>query len=114
MKFSDKIVTSIPLEIIWTEQQEVVAKRLKYLSTIDIKQLLNQSKLHFVVAEVGNKLRWIDLSQCFDFWKLEVEKHLADDVDKINLDIYTHNYAYIASQWTEENGAAIVLLEKFS
>ncbi len=112
MKLSDKVVTKIPLETIWTNEHEIPAKRRLYLARNDIRQLLKQSKLQFIIADVGHKLNWIEINKCFNFWKSEVEKHLATDINKIYLDNFRDNYAYIASEWIGEIQAPIVLLEK--
>jgi hypothetical protein len=112
MKLSGKVVTKIPLETLWTNELEIPAKRKSYLTKNDIKQLLKQSKLQFVIADGGYKLNWIEINKCFDFWKSEVEKHLATDINKIYLDNFPDNYAYIASEWIGEIETPIVLLEK--
>jgi len=112
MNFSDKIVTSIPLDFIWTEQGKVHVTRGSYLTIDDIKQLLNKTIVQFVVADVGQELKWVDKSECFDFWKREVKRHLAHGPDKIDLTAYPNHYAYLASGWTGESESPIILLEK--
>ena len=114
MNNADRIVTSIPLQNIWTEEEgELPAKRIVYLTNEDIVQLLKNSVVRFVVADVGNKLQWIDTNQCFDFWKQEAKPHTADSTDKIDLDGAIDNYAYIASRWAMQGEAPIITLEKF-
>jgi hypothetical protein len=113
MAYSDKIVTSIPIEVIWNENDEIPLSREKYLTRHDIKTLLKTSNPQFVVANVGSKLKWIDLSQRYDFWKSEAEKHIADNINEIELDSFPDKYAYVASQWTGENMTPLILLETF-
>ncbi|MBO2009580.1 hypothetical protein [Hymenobacter negativus] len=113
MNTANKIVASIPLENIWTDESELPAKRIAYLTSEDIVQLLKKSIVHFIVADVGHKLQWIDKSQCFNFWKQEAKPHIADDVAKIDLATYVDNYAYVASQWATQGEAPIITLEKF-
>jgi hypothetical protein len=112
MNFSDKIVTSLPLESIWTEQNKIQAKRTSHLTSDSIKQLLNKTTVQFIVADIGHKLKWVDKSQCFDFWKNEVKTHLVSDPDNIELASYPDHYAYIASEWTGEIESPTILLEK--
>ena len=113
MNFSDKIVTTIPLESVWTAQEELPAKRITYLTSEDITQLLKTSVLQFVVADAGDKLKWVDPNRCFDFWKNEAKQHIADNVNQIDLNGFADNYAYVASQWTTQDDIPIILLEKF-
>ena len=77
MNFSDKIVTRIPLDIIWTPENELKSQRISHLTLANIKDFLKQGQVNFIVADVGQKLRWIQPSRCFNFWKSEVEKHIA-------------------------------------
>jgi kynurenine formamidase len=112
MNFSDKIVSTIPLQNLWTQENQIEAQRISYLTKDKLKELLKKGRVKFVVADVGQNLKWIDEAECFSFWKSEVEKHLADNINKIDLDIFPDNYAYIASEWTANKETPIVLLEK--
>jgi len=113
MNLSDRMVTRIPLENIWTSEKELTSKRVRYLSKDDIKELLEEGQVNFIIANCGDKLAWISTSQCFDFWKTEVQQHLAPDVDEIYLENFPDNYAYIASEWTFDDSTPIILLEKY-
>ena len=112
MKLSDKIVTDIPLKTLWTDKEQLQASRGSYLTGLEVEQLLKSSAIQFVVADPGQKLKWVDIDDCFRFWKTEVSKHLANDFNKIELDAFPDNYAYLASRWTAENKAPIIVLEK--
>lgn len=113
MNFSDKIVTRIPLECIWTEERELEATRASYLTSNDIGSLLKKSSVQFIVADCGCKLTWIDKKSCFNFWKNEAKLHIADNIDRFYLDDFIDNYAYIASLWTTKDDTPIILLEKY-
>ena len=113
MNVADKIVTSIPLETLWIDKSLLLAKRMSYLTSKDIVRLLQKSAVQFVVADVGHKLKWIDKNQCFDFWKKEAKQHIADNADKIDLESFAANYAYVASLWTTQNEIPIITLEMF-
>ena len=86
MNPSRRIVIRIPLDNIWTSENELKSKRASYLSGDAIKELLKKGQVHFIVANGGDKLIWISSGQCFKFWKTEVQEHLAPDYDNINLD----------------------------
>jgi len=64
------------------------------------------------VASCGDKLKWVDLNECYDFWKSEAQNHVADDLNHINYESFPGQYAYIASEWTGEIESPIILLEK--
>ena len=67
--------------------------------------------VQFVIADVGQALRWIPESECFHFWKNEVNPHLAADA-KTHLDDYAGEYFYRASEWkSRKSEAPIVVLE---
>jgi hypothetical protein len=112
MNFSDKIVTIIPLDTLWSQETELNYKRVSYLTKTDIKDLLKQGQLSFIIADVGQKLKWIPPDQCFNLWKADFEKHIVTDINKICLDNFPDNYAYIASIWKVDNSTPVVLLEK--
>ncbi len=108
-----KIVTQIPMTNLWTDNENVFVKRERYLTADDIQKTLKKYPVEFVVANLGEKLKWISYDKSFDFWKSEIKPHLADDINNIKLDSFTDNYAYIASVWTGEIETPIILLEKY-
>ncbi len=86
--------------------------RLLYLDADDIKELLRDSLFAFVVADVGEKLRWIDLPDRFQFWKNEGKPHLYTRVRPYLVD-YPNAYFYVASEWLIEPDQKAILLEKY-
>jgi hypothetical protein len=56
-----KLVTQIPLTRLWKDEEDVVAKRSRYLTTENIKQVLKEFPVEFVIADIGCKLQWIGL-----------------------------------------------------
>lgn len=66
----------------------------------------------FVLADIGSKLKWIDPDNCYQFWKEEIRERLAENPDKFYLNDFPDGYAYLASEWTSEDGEPIILLEK--
>lgn len=112
MLLSEKIVTQLPLTNLWTDEKELQALRVRYVDKESITELMKQTSILFVLADVGNKLQWINPEKCFQFWKEEVQDHLANNLNKIHLDDFPGRCAYIASEWTSENKQPIILLEK--
>lgn len=106
-------MTGIPINCLWTDQEELSETRISYLNKESIKQLLAQGQKTFVVAEVGRKLKWIAPENCYEFWKKEVITHLADDYEDNCIDSFPEGYAFIASEWTGTNNDPIILLEKY-
>jgi hypothetical protein len=113
MEITKKIVTEIPLTQLWTPQRVLEAERVAYLTRQDIKQLLKVQSVTFVVANVGEPLRWINPADCYSFWQNEVESHIADNVEHIDVDSFPEEYVYVASKWNNSGQIPIVLLEKF-
>jgi hypothetical protein len=113
MDNNKKIVTQFPMTNLWTDNRNLFAKREKYLTANDIQEILKKFPVEFVVANIGENLKWISCDKSFDFWKTELKLHLAVDANHINLDNYLDNYAYVASEWTGEIEIPIILLEKY-
>lgn len=113
MDNNKKIVTQIPMTNLWTDLETVFAKRERYITADDIQETLRNYPVEFVVATIGEKLKWISYDKSFDFWKTELKSHLADDINNINLDNYLDNYAYVASEWSGEIEMPIILFEKY-
>lgn len=85
-------------------------KRDRSLTKESIKEILQSGPIQFLIADVGHKLEIIDASQCFKFWKAEVEKHLADKPTR--LEDYPNEYLYFASKWIAQGLSPVILLEK--
>lgn len=113
MNFAHKIVTHLPLHELWCDDGLTTARRERSLFAEDIANLLRQGAVQFVVADIGRPLQWIPSGDCFDFWKREVQLHLASPESQTALDSYPGSYCYFASEWSRGNlTLPIVLLEK--
>ena len=110
MDFRLKIVTETPVKKLWTEAGYIDAVRGRNLKVDDIKADLPITQ--FVVADPGLKLKWIDHKETYTFWKDEVQKRVADNLNHIEARSFPENYSYIATEWTREADNKIVLLEK--
>jgi hypothetical protein len=106
-----KIVTHLPLRELHRDDGFTTTSRGRALSKDVITNLLRAGPVQFVVADVGTSPRWIPLHECHQFWKDEVQPHLAADA-KIVLDEFPVGYCYLASAWDNATGEApIVVLE---
>ena len=112
MDISNKIVREIPLAHLWTNEKELGAKRQETLAPPQVKELLRNGPVQFVIADVGAKLDWLSLEDCFNFFK-SVKDHVIEDPNMILLSKFEDDYAYLASKWELENHPPIVLLEKY-
>jgi len=63
-----------------------------------------------MVADVGAKPKWVLQSECFTFWKNDVQSHLAEPAQRVVLDEMPGAYCYFASEW-EADGLPIVVLQ---
>jgi hypothetical protein len=111
MKSGDRIVISIPLMELWDDRGTLSGRRLRNLDADDVKDLLQSTAFRFVIANVGDKLRWLDESDRFKFWKSEVKGHLCS-AEPCFTESYTGEYFYHASEWLIEPNRKVVLLEK--
>jgi hypothetical protein len=110
--FDRKIVTSMPLTELWNECDGLVVTRLRSLSAEDLKELLRQGPVRFVVAEVGKKLQRKAETHCFEFWEKEVIPNLLPPDTSVVLEDFPGEYGYFASEWQFVNGSPIILLEE--
>ena len=108
-----KKVTQIPVTGIRATDRELYSRREGYPDKETIRQMLRQGPVEFVVANVGDPLKRIALEDCFEFWKTEAEPHLAENPDRIYLETFPDEYAYLASIWEGERGMSVILLEMY-
>ena len=106
-----RIVTKIPLSEIWDETGLLLASRVRYLDLSDLKELLKQSSVYFVVADCGLPLRWIPKAETFTFWK-EIRDRVAAPNTPIFLEHFPGNESYVASLWEGRESKYLVLLER--
>ena len=113
MEREKRVITKLPLEELWSAAADFPdARRLRYLDREELTQLLREGPVWFVVANVGHRPVWVELDQCFDFWKREVKPHLASPGIRIYLDQYPGEYAYSARRWSTHLTNPVVVLEK--
>ena len=55
MKFSQRVITQMPLQELWDDNGLIPAAWSRDLSAIQLRELLRQGKVRFVVAGVGAK-----------------------------------------------------------
>lgn len=82
-QIKEKIVTNIPLEFIWTAEEQVEASRERYLTPTDLTDMLKIHPVEFIVADVGAPLKRIPVHQCYEFWQSEVKRHLLSPDGKV-------------------------------
>src|SRR5262245_39850277 len=106
-----RIVASMPIGELWNDSGPISANRMRDLDVDTIRQLLRRGVVRFVVAIGGAPLLWVTEAECFNFWKSEVQTHLAA-TDRVHLNEFQEGYCYVASEWSVPGESAIVLLEK--
>jgi hypothetical protein len=102
----------MPLTELWTSKDLLDVQRAGNVGRHGIVQLLRDGS-SFVLAELGQPLRWIAESDRFAFWKAEVKCRLvAPDADSFHLDDYPGSYCYVATIWKGTSSMPIIVLEK--
>ncbi len=112
MDLQERIVAKIPLEEIWNQSEIISKERLKYITDEDVRNLLKQDKVQFVVANVGFPLDWVSVDEHLDFFKSELKNRIADNEENY-LENFSGNYFYYASVWNSDSLISIVLLEMY-
>jgi sugar lactone lactonase YvrE len=108
----EKIVTTFPLEFIWTDEEQLEASREKYLTPSDVAEMLKVHPVEFIVAELGAPLKRISVDKCYEFWESEVKRHLLNPHGKVDRSRLPDEYGYLASEWSGRFAVPLVLLEK--
>jgi hypothetical protein len=103
------IITKLPLSRLTTPRGD--AARQGDAGKMAIRDLLRTGPVRFVVADVGAPLFWVPEADCFDFWKKEVQPHLAEPDQRAYLEQFPGEYLYFASQWND-GASPIILLSK--
>jgi hypothetical protein len=106
-----RVITRMPLAELWDDAGPVVARRGGDLTAADISELLRAGRVRFVVADIGVPPRWVPESECFAFWKAEVQPRVADPA-AANLSEFPGGYCYFAAKWVPPSGSPIVALQR--
>jgi len=109
MDIERRIVTKMPLTELWTNEEVLDHKRARDLSADAITAIL--PNITFVVANIGETLKWVREIDKFMFWKQEAKPHLAETGSNIRLEDFPGEYFYRASEWSNGMDERIVLLE---
>ena len=110
-KPTEQLVTLLPLTALWTDAGFIEARRVRYLVAGELRELLRAGPVRFVVADCGERLRWIDEHNCFEFWKNDLKAHIATP-EKFDLAAFPGEYCYVASEWLTEQQDHVIVLEK--
>jgi len=110
MRFDQRVVSQTPLEELWNDQGVVSSTELRDLNALEIAELLRNGKVQFVVANIGDRLKWIKIDKCHDFWKTEVKNHLADPQAVKCLEDFPESYCYFASEWDSRENPIVLLV----
>jgi len=114
MDLSHKIIDKMPLVDLWRENTFLEAKRVKYLNQKAVSEILKNGPIRFVIANVGDKLIWIDLDECFKIYKTEIKEFIISDIDKIYLRTLKDEWGYIASLWADPSENSSLSWKKFT
>ena len=113
MMTSSQIVEKIPIDSLWNEDgEEIEYKRAEYLPSEEIKKILKQWPIRFIIARIGHPLKYIPEEECYTLWNQEVRDHMMDPPKgALFLPDQLDGYGYLASKWvgSSEDDWVIVL-----
>ncbi len=112
MDTSLRLVTQIPLGVLWDSQGNQTAAKQRTLGRSDVAAMLRRGLVRFVVANCGHPLRWIPPCECHDFWKNELTLRIVE-TETFELADFPGEYCYLASEWTDGDPSPLVLLEMY-
>ncbi len=112
MNPAKRIITELPLRELWDENGPISATCSRDLSAAGLRELLRQGPVRFVVADIGSKPSWVPETDCFDFWKREVQPHLAEPNSQTDLEQFPGGYCYFVAEWEDTGRATIVVLQR--
>ncbi len=80
------------------------------VTATEIRRIMREKPVRFVVVRSSTDYTWIDRFECFEFWKNEVRQHLYHD-DAMYCADYPDAYYYLATEWRLNTGERVVVLE---
>jgi hypothetical protein len=113
MKLEQRIVTTIPLEQLWTEAEILSHERQEYLNEQEAQDLLQNGNVSILLASCGLKLIWITPPEALAKFKREIKGHIVNNPDSIVLQDYEDEWCYLASLWNNTLEERILLLETY-
>jgi hypothetical protein len=113
MKQTERIVTRIPLDELWTVSAILEYKRLDYLTERQVKELVLKGAIAIAEASCGLKLSWILPDNAFKYFKSQIKGRVVHDPDRIILDDYEDKWCYLASLWVDAKSQKVILLETY-
>ena len=105
-----RIVARLPLKEIWDEKGALPGGRLRFLDKNLIAELLRMGRVQFLVANLGDHLKWISTHQRFQHWN-KIKGRIAEHDRPILLHEFPGQTAYLASEWRGRNNEVLILLE---
>lgn len=109
-----RVVTRLPLTELWDDAGKLRALRVREVGSREINELLRTWSAHFLVAEVGRCLQWVDPAERYSFWKSELKPHLVEPSHQTtHVGQFPGHYCYMASEWQSQLGEILVVMEKF-
>jgi hypothetical protein len=105
----ESVITKMPIDKLELDNKDF--KKCRYLVIEEIKKILTQNPISLAIADIGKPLEFIESETVFEFWKKNKE-NIAKDLDKIILEDYPNEFAFIASEWISNTGDKLILLEK--
>jgi hypothetical protein len=110
MNDNDKIIIKFPVNELFKSNDKLTCIK-RQLNKDEIIEIIKTQPIEFVIADIGLKLKWIEIQDCYNFWKQEISNNLAFE-ELINLDNFDNNYCFWASKWKYPNEEIVILLEK--
>ena len=107
----DQRIVKIPIHTLWDAAGTLSLTRQRNVGREQVAELLRRGAVRFVVANVGDPLKWIPPEDQFAFWKGEVRPHLVEPEDNVVLEELPGEYGYFATEWGGDGAMPTVLLE---
>ena len=109
---SQRIVTHAPITEPWDAEGPVAALRIRDLDSDDIRIMIRSAPIRFVLANVGQALKWLPTDDCYAFWQGELKSHLYDE-RRLYMEDYPAGYFYRTSEWRLTGGGSVVVLDQY-
>jgi hypothetical protein len=110
MSDNDKIITNFPVNELFKNNNKLTCIK-RQLNKDKIIEIIRIQPIEFIIADIGLKLKWINIQGCYNFWKQGISNNLAFE-KPINLDNFDNNYCFGVSEWKYPNEEMVILLEK--
>ncbi len=108
-KLKEEYFINVMAKVIWS-RVEWSRRFIRYLDEKEVEEVLLNESPEVFINEVDDKLTLLPMQQLEEFWTDKLNKHIAPDIEDIDVSAYELGYCYSAELWKAKTGQKVLLL----